>query len=59
MAADIFISYAREDEPTAIHLREVLLGKRREHWYAMQQFDVVFGARRHPEQVYQKMERCP
>jgi hypothetical protein len=25
MASDIFISYAREDEPTAIHLRDVLV----------------------------------
>jgi hypothetical protein len=32
MAADIFISYAREDEGTAIHLRDVLVGQGWDVW---------------------------
>jgi TPR repeat protein len=32
MAADIFISYAREDEGTAIHLRDVLAGQGWDVW---------------------------
>jgi len=32
MASDIFISYAREDESTAIHLREVLLAQGWDVW---------------------------
>src|SRR5215831_14007407 len=32
MASDIFISYAREDEPTAIHLRDVLVAQGWDVW---------------------------
>ncbi len=32
MASDIFISYAREDEATAIHLRDVLVGQGWDVW---------------------------